>query len=85
MSKASVIRKVLANRRCFILTFDSLGGPHKAVATHLQRWLQFEARDKNFSDCGLWLIHYVKNLLLHSEEIIRFVQVSAMEIDQSLY
>lgn len=32
--------------RCFVITFDSLGGGHKAVYTCLNRWLQFEARDK---------------------------------------
>lgn len=32
--------------RSWIITCDSLGGQHKAVKTVLERWLQFEARDK---------------------------------------
>lgn len=30
----------------------------------------------NFSDCGLYLIHYVEQLLLHSDAILRFLGVS---------
>ena len=30
----------------WVLTFDSLGGSHKAVHTVLNRWLQHEARNK---------------------------------------
>ena len=31
---------------CWILTFDSLGGSHKAVSSCLTRWLHHEAREK---------------------------------------
>ncbi len=30
----------------------------------------------NFYDCGLYLIHFTKQLLLHSDEVLRFVGVS---------
>lgn len=84
--------------RTWVITFDSMGGRHKAVATNLQKWLHFEALDKlgvnvdfdlvrylegkcpqqpNFYDCGLYLIHFAKQLLLKSDEVLRFVGVSA--------
>ena len=41
------MRKHIANRSsCWIFTFDSLGGSHKAVCTHLNKWLEYEANDK---------------------------------------
>ena len=30
----------------------------------------------NFSDCGLYLIHYTKQLLNNQLEILRFIEVS---------
>jgi hypothetical protein len=36
----------MLTNRCWIITCDSLGGQHRAVKTVLERWLQFEARDK---------------------------------------
>jgi len=104
----------LTSTSCWILTFDSLGGAHRAVLNCLTRWLQYEARDKkgivydmpnaqymearvcaldsesstlahsrhlqvpqqpNFSDCGLYLIHYAKQLLEDQAEILEFIQV----------
>ncbi|WVR04556.1 hypothetical protein IAU60_001563 [Kwoniella sp. DSM 27419] len=38
--------EVVGSDDCWILTFDSLGGPHKAVSTTLNAWLKAEARDK---------------------------------------
>lgn len=82
------------------MTFDSLGGSHKAVSNNLNRWLEYEARDKlpdaerysiqeaeylnaevpkqgNLSDCGVYLIHYVRVLLSDPEKVVRFLEVSA--------
>ncbi|KAM0751720.1 cysteine proteinase [Meredithblackwellia eburnea MCA 4105] len=72
--------------KCYIFTFDSLGGSHKPVRKHLLNYLVAEAADKkglretsadenivfgqaqvplqnNFSDCGLYLLHYVDEFL----------------------
>lgn len=70
---------------CYIFTFDSLGGTHKAVGKKLAQYLVREAGDKkgkddatadcvkvvkaavplqgNYSDCGLYLLHYVETVL----------------------
>ncbi|OWZ43326.1 peptidase [Cryptococcus neoformans] len=81
--------------RTWIITFDSLGGAHRAVGTNLSRWLQYEAKNKlnidyepedaqywqgkvpqqgNFYDCGLFVVHYAKQLLQRPEEVLSFVQ-----------
>ncbi|ORX34500.1 hypothetical protein BD324DRAFT_154943 [Kockovaella imperatae] len=87
---------ILDGDDCWIFTFDSLGGSHKAVLSHLNRYLLYEAHDKgrltglslnagryveakvpgqpNFSDCGLFLVHYASQLLKHTEETLRFLQ-----------
>lgn len=31
----------------------------------------------NFLDCGLYLIHFVERILSHSDDILRFIGVSA--------
>ncbi|WWC59349.1 uncharacterized protein I303_101901 [Kwoniella dejecticola CBS 10117] len=79
----------------WIITFDSLGGPHKTVGTQLTAWLQYEAKDKmkvecdpsevhywegkvpqqdNFYDCGIFVVHYAKQLLQKPQEILKFIQ-----------
>ncbi|KIR57672.1 peptidase [Cryptococcus bacillisporus CA1873] len=81
--------------RTWIITFDSLGGAHRAVGTNLSRWLQYEAKNKlnidyepedaqywhgkvpqqgNFYDCGLFVVHYAKQLLQRPKEVLSFVQ-----------
>ncbi|WVQ97960.1 hypothetical protein IAU59_005080 [Kwoniella sp. CBS 9459] len=88
--------EIWGSRSAWILTFDSLGGPHKAVANTLNAWLKNEAKDKlqidyeleeasywegrvpiqnNFSDCGLYLVHYAKQLLERPEVVLSFVQI----------
>ncbi|WVF69917.1 hypothetical protein IAT40_004701 [Kwoniella sp. CBS 6097] len=88
--------EILGSKGAWIITFDSLGGSHKAVANTLNAWLKYEARDKlqitheleeasywegrvpaqnNFSDCGLYLVHYTKQLLERPETVLSFVQI----------
>ncbi len=105
---------------CWIITFDSLGGAHRAVLSRLTRWLHCEAKDKkgvtftmpdaqyrearvrgvprgipqltaaqvpqqpNFSDCGLFLIHYAKQLLENQAEILQFIEVLPLKYRTSL-
>nr|XP_019008581.1 uncharacterized protein I206_06258 [Kwoniella pini CBS 10737]OCF47362.1 hypothetical protein I206_06258 [Kwoniella pini CBS 10737] len=38
------------SHRTWIITFDSLGGPHAAVGKHLNSWLRYEAKDKKGID-----------------------------------
>ncbi|OCF76836.1 hypothetical protein I204_02542 [Kwoniella mangroviensis CBS 8886] len=87
--------QIIGSQDTWILTLDSLGGPHKAVGTQLNQWLKYEARDKkgieyepmdalyheakvpqqgNFSDCGLFVVHYAKQLLQNPVEVLKFVQ-----------
>lgn len=92
-----------ADRRTYIMTFDSLGGSHKAVGDNLKRWLEFEARDKlqkepvtepiyieakvpqqsNFSDCGVFVIHFLWCLLHDTEKVLQFVGVSRSAVRRS--
>lgn len=78
------------------MTFDSLGGSHKAVGDNLKRWLEFEARDKlqkevtseptyvearvpqqnNFSDCGVFVIHFLWCILNDTDKVLQFIGVS---------
>lgn len=81
------------------MTFDSLGGSHKAVGDNLKLWLEFEARDKlqqeiapsaiqyveakvpqqnNFSDCGVFVIHFLWCLLNDSDQVLKFIGVSGL-------
>ncbi|WVQ69152.1 uncharacterized protein L199_007367 [Kwoniella botswanensis] len=87
--------QIIDSQDTWILTLDSLGGPHKAVGNQLNQWLKYEARDKkgieyepvdalyheakvpqqgNFSDCGLFVVHYAEKLLQNPNEVLRFVQ-----------
>ncbi|WWD07775.1 hypothetical protein V865_005879 [Kwoniella europaea PYCC6329] len=87
--------QIIDSQDTWILTLDSLGGPHKAVGNQLNQWLKYEARDKkgidyepvdalyheakvpqqgNFSDCGLFVVHYAEKLLQNPKEVLKFVQ-----------
>ncbi|KAK4693093.1 hypothetical protein P7C70_g8998, partial [Phenoliferia sp. Uapishka_3] len=83
--------------KCYIITFDSLGGTHGAVTKKLKGYLQSEAEDKkrksseeisveentvmgcakeiplqrNLSDCGLYLLHYVEMFLAKHSVLMR--------------
>ncbi|WRT64863.1 uncharacterized protein IL334_001799 [Kwoniella shivajii] len=42
--------KIIDSEDTWILTFDSLGGPHRAVSNTLNAWLKYEAKDKKGID-----------------------------------
>ncbi|WVW78570.1 hypothetical protein I302_100526 [Kwoniella bestiolae CBS 10118] len=87
--------RIIGSEDTWILTFDSLGGPHRAHGSQINMWLKYEAMDKkgvdyettdaiyweakvpqqgNFHDCGLYVVHYAKQLLENPEEVLEFVQ-----------
>ncbi|WWC86989.1 uncharacterized protein L201_001870 [Kwoniella dendrophila CBS 6074] len=42
--------QILDSEHTWIITFDSLGGPHKAVSNQLNMWLKYEAKHKKNID-----------------------------------